>query len=318
MCRAARWSSRRSRSRRRGRSATRRQRLPRSSRRAPATLSAARDAHGVLRRRLARHAILRRATACGPAMTSTGPAVDLRTQHHHGHRARLARDAHRRAITWCSRRPAPRRPRSRFDARRSGAARGLQQSLHGHRRTDGRDAGQYRQLGEHQGAPGFLLRAVRRAGQLIANAPHMPVHLGSMGESVQEILRRRGGAMQPGDAFALNAPYAGGTHLPDVTVVMPVFLGQAQRLSSSWPRAAITPTSAASRPVPCPRIRRNIDEEGVLLDNVPSSTAAFSSKTRCASCLPAARTRRATSRRTSRTCARRWPPARKASPSCRP
>src|SRR5204862_7977233 len=51
-------------------------------------------------------------------------------------------------------------------------------------------------------------------GSLIANAPHMPVHLGSMGESVQEILRRRGRDIQPGDAFALNAPYAGGTHLP--------------------------------------------------------------------------------------------------------
>ncbi len=61
-------------------------------------------------------------------------------------------------------------------------------------------------------------------GQLIANAPHMPVHLGSMGESVQEILRRRAGAMRDGDMFVLNAPYAGGTHLPDVTVVMPVFL----------------------------------------------------------------------------------------------
>ena len=64
-------------------------------------------------------------------------------------------------------------------------------------------------------------------GQLIANAPHMPVHLGSMGESVQEVLRRHGGTMRAGDAFALNAPYAGGTHLPDVTVVMPVFLDDA-------------------------------------------------------------------------------------------
>ena len=61
-------------------------------------------------------------------------------------------------------------------------------------------------------------------GNLIANAPHMPVHLGSMGESVQEILRRRSGEMRPGDMYVLNAPYAGGTHLPDVTVVMPVFL----------------------------------------------------------------------------------------------
>ncbi|MBP6012999.1 MAG: hydantoinase B/oxoprolinase family protein [Alphaproteobacteria bacterium] len=62
------------------------------------------------------------------------------------------------------------------------------------------------------------------AGDLIANAPHMPVHLGSMGESVRAVLTRHAGGMSPGDAFALNAPYAGGTHLPDITVVMPVFM----------------------------------------------------------------------------------------------
>ena len=62
-----------------------------------------------------------------------------------------------------------------------------------------------------------------RDGMLIANAPHMPVHLGSMGESVRTILRLRGAAMRPGDVFALNNPYNGGTHLPDVTVIMPVF-----------------------------------------------------------------------------------------------
>ena len=61
-------------------------------------------------------------------------------------------------------------------------------------------------------------------GNLVANAPHMPVHLGSMGESVRVILEKRAGAMKPGDAFVLNAPYAGGTHIPDVTVVMPVFV----------------------------------------------------------------------------------------------
>ena len=60
-------------------------------------------------------------------------------------------------------------------------------------------------------------------GNLVANAPHMPVHLGSMGESVRVILEKRAGQMKPGDAFVLNAPYAGGTHIPDVTVVMPVF-----------------------------------------------------------------------------------------------
>jgi 5-oxoprolinase (ATP-hydrolysing) len=107
-------------------------------------------------------------------------------------------------------------------------------------------------------------------GQLIANAPHMPVHLGSMGESVQEILRRRqrAGVMQPGDAFALNAPYAGGTHLPDVTVVMPVFLeaGAAPRffVAARGHHADIGGITPGSMPSDS----KTIEEEGVLLDNV--------------------------------------------------
>ncbi|WP_417458349.1 hydantoinase B/oxoprolinase family protein [Kordiimonas sp.] len=60
-------------------------------------------------------------------------------------------------------------------------------------------------------------------GQLIANAPHMPVHLGSMGESISAIIRARAGTMKPGDVFMLNDPMAGGTHLPDITVITPVF-----------------------------------------------------------------------------------------------
>ena len=61
-------------------------------------------------------------------------------------------------------------------------------------------------------------------GNLIANAPHMPVHLGSMGEIDQDRDRARTpGAMQPGDVYVLNDPYHGGTHLPDVTVITPVF-----------------------------------------------------------------------------------------------
>ncbi len=62
-----------------------------------------------------------------------------------------------------------------------------------------------------------------RQGRLIANAPHIPVHLGSMGESVQAVIRWNAGSMRPGDVYALNAPYNGGTHLPDVTVITPVF-----------------------------------------------------------------------------------------------
>jgi 5-oxoprolinase (ATP-hydrolysing) len=107
------------------------------------------------------------------------------------------------------------------------------------------------------------------AGQLIANAPHMPVHLGSMGESVQEILGRRAGTMGRGDVYVLNAPYAGGTHLPDVTVVMPVFLEPGSASATFFVAArghhadigGITPGSMPSGSV-------HIEEEGVLLDNV--------------------------------------------------
>ncbi|MGH8186253.1 MAG: hydantoinase B/oxoprolinase family protein, partial [Steroidobacteraceae bacterium] len=105
-------------------------------------------------------------------------------------------------------------------------------------------------------------------GQLIANAPHMPVHLGSMGESVQEIMRRRAGTMRPGDAFVLNAPYAGGTHLPDITVVMPVFLDDMERaaffVAARGHHADIGGTTPGS--MPCNST--HIDEEGVLLENV--------------------------------------------------
>jgi 5-oxoprolinase (ATP-hydrolysing) len=89
-------------------------------------------------------------------------------------------------------------------------------------------------------------------GQLIANAPHMPVHLGSMGESVETIIRANRDAtgkstIMPGDVYVLNAPYNGGTHLPDVTVIT-----RAARSScSTWRAAGTTRTSAASRRAPC-------------------------------------------------------------------
>ncbi len=105
-------------------------------------------------------------------------------------------------------------------------------------------------------------------GNLVANAPHMPVHLGSMGESVRVILEKRAGQMKPGDAFVLNAPYAGGTHIPDVTVVTPVFLkGESSPLFYTAARGhhadigGITPGSM-------PPFSKHISEEGVLLDNV--------------------------------------------------
>ena len=66
-------------------------------------------------------------------------------------------------------------------------------------------------------------------GNLIANAPHMPVHLGSMGESIKTVIRENAATMQPGNVYALNDPYHGGTHLPDVTVITPVYLSPSVR-----------------------------------------------------------------------------------------
>ncbi len=113
-------------------------------------------------------------------------------------------------------------------------------------------------------------------GNLIANAPHMPVHLGSMGESIKTVIRKNAGKMKPGDVYVLNDPYNGGTHLPDVTVISPVF-------------GDVTPAEAGAQspeilfyvgsrghhadiggitPGSMPPFSKNVEEEGVLLDNV--------------------------------------------------
>ena len=129
-------------------------------------------------------------------------------------------------------------------------------------------------------------------GNLIANAPHMPVHLGSMGESVKTIIERRWETMRPGDVYVLNAPYNGGTHLPDVTVIAPVFLapstafgvdvdalfGQGLHPRSRGGAAQRAEFYVASRghhadiggitPGSMPSGSTHVDEEGVLLDNV--------------------------------------------------
>jgi 5-oxoprolinase (ATP-hydrolysing) len=103
-------------------------------------------------------------------------------------------------------------------------------------------------------------------GGLIANAPHMPVHLGSMGESIKIVARRNAGQMRPGDVYVLNDPYHGGTHLPDVTVVTPVF-GQAGRIlfyvASRGHHAEIGGITPGSMPA----FSTRIEEEGVLIDN---------------------------------------------------
>ncbi len=104
-------------------------------------------------------------------------------------------------------------------------------------------------------------------GELIANAPHMPVHLGSMSESIKTVVRTRAGTMRPGDVFVLNAPYAGGTHLPDVTVITPVFDAAGKEVlfyvGSRGHHADIGGLTPGSMP-PDSKV---IEEEGVLIDN---------------------------------------------------
>ncbi|WP_428422517.1 hydantoinase B/oxoprolinase family protein [Methylibium sp.] len=138
------------------------------------------------------------------------------------------------------------------------------------------------------------------AGELIANAPHMPVHLGSMSESIKTVIARNPG-LTPGDVFVLNDPYHGGTHLPDITVVTPVFLeppsprrgegggeGPADRSPHPNPLPegeGVEPRAEGAKPVfyvasrghhadvggitpgSMPPFSRSIDDEGVLLDN---------------------------------------------------
>ncbi len=104
-------------------------------------------------------------------------------------------------------------------------------------------------------------------GQLIANAPHVPVHLGAMGESVRHVIARRGGTLRPGDAVALNDPFAGGTHLPDITLITPVFdqAGSLRFFVGSRGHHAdvggITPGSV-------PPFSTRLDQEGVVLDDL--------------------------------------------------
>jgi 5-oxoprolinase (ATP-hydrolysing) len=104
-------------------------------------------------------------------------------------------------------------------------------------------------------------------GKLVANAPHMPVHLGSMGESIKAVMNKNAGTMKAGDVYMLNDPYNGGTHLPDVTVISPVFDEQGREIlfyvGSRGHHADIGGTTPGSMPPDSV----HIEEEGVLIDN---------------------------------------------------
>lgn len=104
-------------------------------------------------------------------------------------------------------------------------------------------------------------------GQLVANAPHIPVHLGSMGESVQSLIRAQGQQLRPGDVYMLNNPYNGGTHLPDVTVITPVFLAGTESPSFYVASRGHHADIGGITPGSMPPNSTTIGEEGILIDN---------------------------------------------------
>ena len=111
-----------------------------------------------------------------------------------------------------------------------------------------------------------------REGALIANAPHIPVHLGSMGESIRRIIDTRaagrdGRGIRRGDAYVLNDPYRGGTHLPDITVIVPGLLRRRSRAFRLRSRARTSCRHRRDRSGSMPPDSTSIDQEGVLIDN---------------------------------------------------
>ncbi len=111
-----------------------------------------------------------------------------------------------------------------------------------------------------------------RAGGLIANAPHIPVHLGSMGDSIRAVIRSRGECadgrgMRPGDAYVLNAPYNGGTHLPDITVIVPVFVDEDTDPAFYVAARGHHADVGGLTPGSMPPASRTVADEGVLIDD---------------------------------------------------
>ncbi len=113
----------------------------------------------------------------------------------------------------------------------------------------------------------FSCAVFDRQGKLVANAPHIPVHLGSMGESVQAIIATRKQTMQSGDVYMLNNPYNGGTHLPDITVITPVFDQQGSETLFYVASRAHHADIGGITPGSMPPNSTTVEQEGVLIDN---------------------------------------------------
>ncbi len=114
----------------------------------------------------------------------------------------------------------------------------------------------------------FSCAVFDHAGNLIANAPHIPVHLGSMGASIRTVLNARAGSMRPGEAYAINDPYRGGTHLPDITVVMPVFAAEGRAPDFFVAARGHHADVGGKSPGSMPSDSATLAEEGVVFYNV--------------------------------------------------
>ena len=112
-----------------------------------------------------------------------------------------------------------------------------------------------------------------RGGGLVANAPHMPVHLGSMGASVRAVVAAQHGKLRAGDSWLLNSPYHGGTHLPDMTVVTPVFMSKGAQPDFFVASRAHHADIGGTTPGSMPPFSRRIEEEGVLFECFPLVSA---------------------------------------------
>ena len=104
-------------------------------------------------------------------------------------------------------------------------------------------------------------------GRLVANAPHIPIHLGSMGQSVRTVLEENRGALMPGDVYVVNAPYNGGTHLPDVTVITPIFDEAGREILFFVASRGHHADIGGRTPGSTPPDSRTVEEEGILFDN---------------------------------------------------
>ncbi|HWW21139.1 MAG TPA: hydantoinase B/oxoprolinase family protein, partial [Steroidobacteraceae bacterium] len=113
----------------------------------------------------------------------------------------------------------------------------------------------------------FSCAVFDRDGNLLANAPHMPVHLGSMSESIKTVIRENAGRILPGDSFAINDPYRGGTHLPDITVITPVFASDQRSVLFYVGTRGHHADIGGITPGSMPSDSRHLDQEGVLFTN---------------------------------------------------